>query len=91
MNATATTEAEILSRVVWTDGTSLSAEAAQALLSLRFPPEDVSRMNELANKARDGLLTPDEQTEVQNYERVGHLVALLQSKARLVTRNHAGL
>jgi hypothetical protein len=39
-------------------------------------------MRELSAKARDGTLTPAERDEVNNYERVGHLVNILQSKAR---------
>jgi hypothetical protein len=36
----------------------------------------------MSAKARKGTLTEDEQVEIDNYERVGHLLNLLQSKAR---------
>lgn len=39
-------------------------------------------MEELAEKARQGTLAVDEQQEIVDYERVGHYLAILQSKAR---------
>ena len=39
-------------------------------------------MEELAEKARQGSLASEEQIEIENYERVGHFLSLLQSKAR---------
>ena len=39
-------------------------------------------MNALAAKARQGALTPDEDDELTSYIRVGHLLGILQSKAR---------
>ncbi len=44
-------------------------------------------MHALAEKARQGTLTPEEQQEVDNYERVGHYLAILQSKARIALRD----
>ena len=40
-------------------------------------------MHVLLEKARQGSLTADEQREMENYERVGHYLAILQSKARM--------
>ena len=53
------------------------------LLTLDFPPEDRERMNQLAARAGDGELTDDEQREIDAYERVGHILSLLKSKARV--------
>jgi hypothetical protein len=39
-------------------------------------------MDELAEKARQGSLSPEERAEADSYERVGHFVSLLKSKAR---------
>jgi hypothetical protein len=39
-------------------------------------------MDELAAKARAGTLQAEERAEAENYEHVGHLLALMQSKAR---------
>ena len=39
-------------------------------------------MHELAEKARAGALTLEEHIEMDNYERVGHVLSLMKSKAR---------
>ena len=39
-------------------------------------------MRELSAKAREGTRTLDEQAAITNYERVGHFLNILQSKAR---------
>jgi hypothetical protein len=39
-------------------------------------------MHELAVRNQDGRLTVAERNELSNYVNVGHLIALLQSKAR---------
>jgi hypothetical protein len=62
---------------------SLPPDAAQALLKLKFADEDKKRMHELSLKAQEGILTNQEETELDNYRHVGHLVELLWSKARL--------
>jgi len=75
-------DAEILGRLVDPSAGTLNASAAQGLLSLRFRDRDVERMNELAAIARDGMLSADQRQEAESYNRVGHLLALLHSKAR---------
>jgi hypothetical protein len=75
-------DAAILSRLIEPEVESLPPEAARYILSLEFCQIDHDRMQALAAKARQGTLTPAEQDEVESYERVGHLVALLKSKAR---------
>ncbi len=62
--------------------TNLSSEAARYLLNLRFPQDDLDRMQELAEKAREGTLTIEEHIEMDNYERVGHVLSLMKAKAR---------
>lgn len=82
-NALATiTDSDLLARVIVPDEPSLSEHAARSLLALHFPPEDVERMNELAEKNRLGSLTQAEQVEMDTYTRVGSLVNLLKAKAR---------
>ena len=44
--------------------------------------EDQSRMRLLSEKNRAGELTQDEAEELDNFIRVGDLLAILQSKAR---------
>lgn len=84
MSAVITTnEAEILSRVIAPGEPNLPPDTARIILSLDFGKEDRDRMNQLAQKAREGTLTAEEQVEIDCYERVGHFLSLLRSKARL--------
>jgi len=47
-------------------------------------------MRELSQKANEGILTAEEQSQIDGYNHVRHLLALLQSKARLSLKK-AGL
>lgn len=80
-----TTEAAIWTRVIHPDG-ELSPQTARAVLKLEFDDHDQERAHELALKAQEGTLTPEEQYEIDNYERVGTLLAILKSKARKVLK-----
>lgn len=52
-------------------------------LSFQLPAEDRDTVNALAAKAREGSLTPDERSTLDEYERITALLELMQSKARL--------
>ena len=80
--STQSVEASILSRLICPDRASLTPDAARGILSLRFDAAEVDRMNQLAEKAREGTLAPDEQALLDGYERIGSLIGLLHSKAR---------
>lgn len=60
----------------------LSPTQARALLKLHFSEEDLSRMRELSAKARAGTLDTAEAVEIDTYERLGCMLAILHSKAR---------
>jgi len=75
-------EAAILSRLIDPDRPSLSPEGARAILALDFSPADKDRMRCLSAQAREGTLNSDEQAEIDGYERIGHFLNILQSKAR---------
>jgi hypothetical protein len=77
-----TSEADILDRVLRPDERTFSPESAHEILALDFSPEDKDRMRLLSAKARDGELTAAEKIEINNYERIGHLLGILQSIAR---------
>lgn len=78
----ATSDLAILSRLIRPERNNLAAPAARAILKIDFEPHDRERMHQLAQKAQAGELTPEEQAEIDGYERVGHLLDLLHSKAR---------
>jgi hypothetical protein len=78
-----TSEGAIFSRVLEPDQATLSSAAAKAILDLDFNQADKDRMRQLLAKAKEGCLTEDEQDAINNYERVGHILSLMKSKARL--------
>jgi len=75
-------EAEILTRVIAPEDPLLEKRAAEAILALGFKAVDKRRIDELAAKARLGTLSAEERVEADSYERVGHFISLLKSKAR---------
>jgi hypothetical protein len=83
-----TSEMAILRRVVDAEEPFQSAEAARAILRLRFSEQDEARMNRLAAKNREGKLKPEEEEELNNYIRVGQTLGILQSKARRSLKAH---
>jgi hypothetical protein len=76
------TEGAIWGRIVDPETGDLTHESARSLLDLDFKPADRRRMDELAEKAGAGTLTAQEHREAETYNRVAHVLALLQSKAR---------
>jgi hypothetical protein len=79
--------AAIWERVVQFDH-GLSPVAARALLKVRFSPQVIEEMNALASKARRGTLTPQEQVDLDTYERLGCLLDILHSQARMALKAH---
>ncbi len=86
------TDVAILGRLLEPGKPTLSPDAARAILALEFGQRDRDRMHQLALKAQDGSLTAEETVEITNYERVGHLLSMMKSKARksLKAWNEAG-
>jgi|SRR3954452_1110408 len=83
---TSNTEAAILARLIQAKD-SMSREVAEYLLSLDFETSDIERMNFLAERAREGALTPEETAELDSYLHVGSLLSILQSKARRLLKS----
>jgi hypothetical protein len=85
------TEVEVWMRILHPDE-QLSPRVARAILELSSPKDDLKRMRELSAKARAGALTPEEDEEMDSFERVGALLSTLKSKARQVLKrsNRAG-
>ena len=75
-------EATLLNRLIRPERNGLSASVARAFLAINFDEADRARMRDLSAKARAGTLTEPERAEIESYERVGHLLDLLHSKAR---------
>ena len=75
-------EAAIFARLWDAEHAALTPDLARHVLGLAFGPPDVARMRDLAARHRDGLASAAELEELDNYVRVGDLLAVLQSKAR---------
>ena len=83
------TEAAILARLIQSK-TEMDSHVARYLLSLEFEPEDVERMNLLAERAREGELSADDEAELDSYLHVGNLLTVMQSKSRVFLRAQEG-
>jgi len=77
-----TTEAAIFARLWESREGVLSPELARLVLKLGFSELDKARMHDLAAKNRAGTLTAAEIDALDNYVKVGDLLAIVQSKAR---------
>jgi transcriptional regulator with XRE-family HTH domain len=70
--------AQILDPVV----ACFTREVAQRVASLQAAPEVQARLDALAEKCNEGLLTPEETAEYDAYIRAMDMVAVLQQQAR---------
>jgi hypothetical protein len=66
----------------------LTPEAAKRIAELRASPELQSRLDMLADRANEGILTPDERAEYDQFIALWHLITILQSKARQFLKTH---
>jgi len=87
-SVSATSETAILGRLICPDNGDLRAEAAEALLAIRFDGRDLDRMHELAAKNQEDRLSLKEKAEMENYRRVSFLLDLMHSKARRSLQKH---
>jgi hypothetical protein len=55
-------------------------------LTVRVPPSDQQRVDELSAKARAGTLTQDEDDELEGHLEVNDFLSIMQSKARMSLR-----
>src|SRR2546423_5321977 len=74
-----TTEAEVWMRILHPDQ-ELSPRVARAILGFSLSKNDISRMHDLSARARAGTLTPEEDAEMDNFERVGSMLSILKWK-----------
>lgn len=84
-----TNQSEIIVRALNARSEELSPEVAQFFLSLQLAPNDVRRANELAEKARQGTLSPLEEHDLDEYRRSLRFVDCMKLKARLALNETA--
>lgn len=83
-----TSHMDIVSSVLDPFTECLTPEAAKRIAAFQAAPATQSRLDDLAGKANEGLLTADEQVEYDRYRSVFHFVTILQSKARAYLKRH---
>ena len=82
--------APALDRLVGPLSECLTTESARRVLALKADPELQTRVDYLADRCSQGLLTPDERAEYGDYVTFGTFVAILKSKARQLLANSQG-
>jgi hypothetical protein len=74
--------AQLLDRLLDPVLRSLTPESARRLLDMRADAADQMRMDQLADRCNEGLLTPEERSEYEAYVAAASLIAALQARAR---------
>jgi hypothetical protein len=74
--------AQLLDRLLDPVLRSLTPESARQLLDMRADAVDQTRMDELADRCNEGLLTPEERREYEAYVTAANLIAVFQARAR---------
>jgi hypothetical protein len=79
-----TANGKLLDRILEPISSSLNEEAARKLIGLKADRKTQARVAKLADKCNEDTLTPRERREYEMYVMVGHIIALLQAKARVL-------
>lgn len=74
----------ILSRLLEPVEKMMPVSFAQELAAMRARPEEQARIDELADKANEGVLTAEERAEYAAYIEAIDIISILQAKARSV-------
>lgn len=78
-----------LDRLVGPLGDCLTPESARRVLALKADHQLQTRVNYLADRCSEGLLTPEEHAAYSSYVKLSTFVAILKSKARQLLANSA--
>ena len=81
MNAT------ILDRLIEPFAECLRTEAARKIVALRADEETQRRVDELAERANRGILTPEERSDYDHFLAAFHFVTVMQARARQLLRS----
>jgi len=76
------TRSTILEHVIDPRRGDLPTELAQYILSLDFPPTDHARYAELAARAQEGRLSPEQQADLDDFLNVNDFLTIVRAKAR---------
>jgi len=75
---------DVLDRILDTLSRALSPEVAREILALRADDATLMYVDELADRANEGTLSPDDLADYESFVAAANLVAILQAKARTV-------
>ena len=78
------TQPSILGRMLRSMTLSLRKEVLDAVAALRPSDEDEQRYHELADKNAEGVITPDERSELEGIVSGNTLLSVLRNEARVV-------
>ena len=67
---------------------TLGVEAAKSITGLQIDPAIQARIEELADRCNEGLLTEAERAEYSGYVEGAEILALIKSKARRYLASH---
>jgi hypothetical protein len=79
--ATQISAANFMDRVLDPLAASLNREAASSILGLTVDPEIQARVAVLAERANEGVLTPEERDEYLSYVEAADMLAIFKLKA----------
>ena len=68
---------------------AFNPEFARKVASLRADPATQARVDVLAEKANEGLLTPEEEAEYKCYVDAADIIGIIQAKARRYLDEHS--
>jgi hypothetical protein len=77
-----TQETSVLDRMLDPLSRCLDAESAKRVLELSVDPVVQARVDVLAERANEGLLTPEERAEYEAYINADDFIAILKMKAK---------
>ena len=80
----------VLTRLLEPLGRCLTPDVAKELVNLRADPHVQARLEELADKNTEGVLTPEERDEYETSVHVIEFIAVLQAKARTILARNGG-
>jgi hypothetical protein len=86
MHSALPSEVVILARVLSKDNSRLPPAMARYLLTLQFSEDDRVRMHDLAVRNQEDKLSAVEKEELLAFSKVGTLLSILKSNARLALR-----
>jgi hypothetical protein len=84
------TPTTVLDQLLTPLGDCLTPDAARRVLALKADAALQARVDDLAARHRQGILSPEEQAEYGRYVSFSTFVAILKSKARQLLANSAG-